>query len=584
MLFALTALVTPVQADEGVQLRVYNGAMSFLGEYMSGQSFDFGYTDIVSTYSCYDEIGVLDFNLEVPISNLSLRSNDEGLYLSIAFDQIHGENMELYGVSGWWDTCVDFDGDLNYVRVDGASLTATLGVKASGGDLEVYWAGDPQLTGSISTDISWFPDDIALYFLEDLIMEKAEEAVTEQVPALVNDYLGAALLDGEYGDFDVIVELEDADTTNEALALAASADVGWSSDDACPPEGSPPDPGRTPTLDFENDGSDLAIGITESALNSFFNESWTGGLYCFHEQDMQDLFALVQDSFDAGVADFEARADIGSAPHVTLDQGNVSFELSDLDLSLTGVLNGSREQLLHLNADIKGSADIGLDNGLSAFQLQMTDMGLYIEEFSASHLLDNDQEAEEDLKVFLHSWATGWVNSKASDMTLYGALYHLLGIYIKVDDLLYDNGGVMLFVSLYDEDDPEVDLEPPDTSVLVEEETEIGATLTWSSEDDREGAIAYSWQLDGGSWSAWSNDEAITLTGLPGGWHVFSVKSRDAWWNEDETPASTPFEVGATGCGGCGVTGGAGWLFALAGLFSAGRRSRGTTRCSEHDA
>ena len=584
-MLALLALATAAPTNDGVQLRLYNGGLDFVGEYMSGQVFDFGYTDIISSYSCYQEIGVLDFNLEVPISDLSLRSTNNGLELSISFDQIHGEDMTIYGESeDWLDTCVSFEGDLNYVRVDGASLSATLGVSAQNGDLEIYWADDPHLTGNIDTDISWFPDDIALYFLEDVIMEKAEEAVAGQVPDLVNDYLGAALLDGEYGDFDVLVELTDADPNSDGLALGASVDVGWSQEGSCPPDAAAPDPGRSPQLDFENDGSDLAIGVTEAALNSFFNEAWSGGFFCFHEQDMQDLFDLVRDSFDASIADLEARAEIGSAPHLTIDEGKVTVDVSNIDVSLSGVLNGTREQLLHLNADIKGSADIGLDNGLSAFQLQMTDMGLYIHDFSAAHLLDDDQKAEEDLKVFLHSWATGWVNSKANDMTLYGALYYLLGIYIKVDDLQYDPGGVMLFVSLYDEDDPAVDKIAPDTQVLVVEETQNGGTLSWSSTDDREGAIAYSWQLDGGTWSAWTNDESVTLTGLPEGWHVLSVKSRDSWWNEDETPASATFEVSEDGCGGCSGVAGGGWLLVLLGAFSAGRRSRGRTRCSGSDA
>ena len=91
----------------------------------------------------------------------------------------------------------------------------------------------------------------------------------------------------------------------------------------------------------------------------------------------------------------------------------------------------------------------------------------------------------------------------------------------------------------------------PDTSIASGPTGWINtqsATFTWTGSDNvtPTANLVYSWNLDSGTWSAYSAATTATLSSLSEGSHIFYVKAKDAAENEDSTPASRSFSVDCT--------------------------------------
>jgi len=56
-------------------------------------------------------------------------------------------------------------------------------------------------------------------------------------------------------------------------------------------------------------------------------------------------------------------------------------------------------------------------------------------------------------------------------------------------------------------------------------------------------SLAFAWRIDSGNWSSFNSDTSATVNNLPGGAHIFEVKTRDLAGNEDPTPAVRTFSV-----------------------------------------
>jgi Tol biopolymer transport system component len=93
------------------------------------------------------------------------------------------------------------------------------------------------------------------------------------------------------------------------------------------------------------------------------------------------------------------------------------------------------------------------------------------------------------------------------------------------------------------------DAVPPETEIVSGPCGQVACPsvgVSWKGTDDRAGPVAFAWRLDAGTWSAWTTDTTVTLTGLSDGAHVFEVKARDLSGNEDPTPARCEFTVAYT--------------------------------------
>jgi hypothetical protein len=99
-----------------------------------------------------------------------------------------------------------------------------------------------------------------------------------------------------------------------------------------------------------------------------------------------------------------------------------------------------------------------------------------------------------------------------------------------------------------------VDTTPPETNITSGPSgrtKDYTPTFTFSGSDNLSQAanLRYSYQVDGGAWSAYSSETSVTLggaSGLPEGSHTFYVKAKDEAGNEDQSPTQRSFRVDTT--------------------------------------
>ncbi len=91
---------------------------------------------------------------------------------------------------------------------------------------------------------------------------------------------------------------------------------------------------------------------------------------------------------------------------------------------------------------------------------------------------------------------------------------------------------------------------PPETSIdffLESVSREGNSVINWSGSDYYYGTpnnrLSYSYRLDGGEWSPFSEEEQYTFTSLGSGKHTLEVRARDLDFNIDPTPAVVEFKV-----------------------------------------
>jgi MYXO-CTERM domain-containing protein len=587
----LTAAATAAQIDDGVQAAVFPAGFAFAERQLRDRDFEVFVDHLGGAYDCYDEIGVEDFNLDLAVSSVSIALEGDTVTISVDFGTVRGEDMVIYGEdSDTWDTCPEFEVDLNYVVVHDAKLDLAVTVDVTGGALSLALADTPRLSGTLDMDFDYVPDSLVLYFFEDTLFEIARDELAAAFPSLVASYLGDPLtLGDQYGEFAVDLGLEDAGVSNRALRMSASSTVDWRGSTACPTDERAGDSeGESPTLSFEDTGdSSFGVGVTEGMINELFLTAWRQGYFCFTEEDVDKLLAMVGDSFDPGVAGLAASAWLERPPRVDLDSDGITLTLRGAGLRATGQIDGQTEELIALEGDIRGHLELGVDQALSAFTVDLNALELDVTELRADHLLSGEEDAEAHLESFIEDWAAGWASEQARDITLFSSLYYLWDFVLRVDRLDYTQGGVVVLASLFEADDPEVDTTPPDAGFELIDSTSSAAAFGLYGQDDREGPLSFSYQVNGAGWSAWSEEDVVILEDLEPGVYQFEVLARDSWLNVAPEPAVGWLEVDgmepAKGCGGrpsvcssrdpAGGAGALGWL-ALLGLVALRRRTR----------
>ena len=573
----LLALSTALAGAGGLQGRLYPGALQVAEALVSDQTFEVARDDVGAAYDCWDRIGVRDLSLTVPVETVELGLEDGELAVWIQFGDIEGEDWTLYAEDEeWTDSCPEFETAVTYVKLSGAALTARIALDVDDGVLQVETVGTPEIIGDLDSDIETFPDDLVLAFYEEEVMNTLAEALGDLVPELVDGYLSDALLGGQVGEFSLSFEPVSAGVTEDALKLSANGAAAWSGDDGCAPVDRIENTGRAPALDFDDPGdADLAVGLTESLATELVQGLWADGWFCFTEDNLSEFLDLVADAFDPSLGELTATAALSEPPDVVIDRDGLALGLSGAEIHV----RGGDEPLLDATLDLSGALELSVDPAVGAFTLSLHDLHVDITSFEADHLLSGD-DAADDLERFLEQWATGWVEDQTQDLVLFSTLYRLYGLVIRVDQITFEDGGLTIYLSLFEEDDPDVDSEAPDTDVAVTR-GEGGADVAWSGTDDRAGALAFMWRLDDGTWSSWTADAGVALTDLSPGSHTVEVVARDAWWNTDPSPAAKTFDVEALpepdveekgrGCG-CGSGGGPGLLAVGLALLALRRR------------
>ena len=428
------------------------------------------------------------------------------------------------------------------------------------GQLELEILGDPSISGSISTDIDWVPDDLILSFAEDAIFEAIEDAVDEEVPRMVSDLVDAASYAGQVGDIAFEVEVSEIDSSHTALAFGMDVDAEWLGDACEVPDNAGDPQGRSPTVSLsEGDKADIAVGITEYQINRLFHGAWSDGLLCFEAGPLAEIVEGLDASVAGPIDNPEAELSFSSAPVFSIDEGGITLQIKGLHYALRGQVDGQELTILNLDADLTLGVEVQVQHSVSSFVLSLTDSDLELSNFQADTIVKDDEEAISAVAALLEGWVMDTLPERLNNVPLYGNLFYAAGIYLRVSVLDTQAGALLIKGDLFDEDDPEVDIEEPDTEAKVsvlgpaEMLVEVGAT------DNSQGPFAYSLRIDKGDWTDWTDQTLVTLPTPEPGRHTLAVRARDAWLNVDSTPAEIVFRVDAdtppdNGCD-CAVSG-----------------------------
>jgi MYXO-CTERM domain-containing protein len=575
-LMAMTAFAVPVEG--GIQVAIFEEGADFIRGFIEGQEFDIAVDEIGTDYSCFDMLGVRNFNLNIPINEFELSFDDRNASIRVTFDTIRGEDMELFGEDeDWWDICPSFSTDFYYLQITDLVFEVGLSPSVQDGNLVMEVVGNPLVSGNLDTDINNVPDSLILAAIEGLIWDTIADKAAELIPSLVASYWDKDMLSGNVFDFDLAAILDDAQVTGQSLQLGATLHASWTGDSGCSPAGAASGHGRRPDLTFgDGNGADLGIGITESQLNRLFRDAWADGFLCFPQDRMDLVYDAISGLIDPDIGGLALSAVFRSAPVITIEDGRATASFPNLELEIRGEVDGSEIEILGLVADLHANLELGLEPALTALTLTLHDLDLDFDEFRAEHLLSDNEEAVDHFKSFLRGWVADWVAEQIQGMALFATQFHFMGTYIRVDDIAYETGGMKILIKLYDENDPEVDKIAPDTEVTLvytDPATET-ASLELSGTDDRTAPLAWTIQVDGEGWSSWQLEDTALIEGLSMGSHTIEVMARDNWLNVDATPASIVIEMGdpfgavedegdAKGCGCSSRPGSAGGLAGL---------------------
>ena len=537
--------------EGGVQVAAFQSGFGFVAERLEGQIFNID-RDLVSSsdVACYDEVGIRDLNVEIPVDGVSLDLKANSLVIDVHFGRIHGEDMKLFAAdSDTWDACPSLEEvDFRSFEIENARILVEMRPLLSGGDFQLEILGEPSISGDLSTDIEWVPDALILSFVEDTIFETVEDLFLERVPALAAALVDTSLFVGELGDIGLDVQLTDIDTGRSALSIGMDVDAEWLGD-GCEISGIISEPaGRNPRVNFGDGlGHDVGIAVTEYQLNRLFHGAWADGLLCFGEGPLSDIAESVEALIGDSVEDSEVALDFSSAPQFIVDAQAISVAINDLHFSMSGKVDGEDTLLVALDASLKLGAEVRVDHAVSSFALSLTTAELSIDSLQLDALLEESAGASGRLEQFLEGWAMETLSARINNVPLYGNLFHVADIYVRITDVDTEGGAVVILGALYDGDDPEVDTEPPETSARITSATDLGMSFEMQAEDNSAGPFAFSYRLDSGSWSDWFAENTASITLPDPGEHYLEVRARDAWLNVDPSPSRILFAVDDAG-------------------------------------
>jgi len=543
LLLIPTALALP--SDGGIQVAMYKPGADFAESLIEGQSIDFAEDVLGAEVGCYDQVGIRDLNIHIPVGDAELEFADDTLTVDVIFDQIHGEDMVIFGEDGeWLDVCPGFETNFNSFQITNGHIRLTLEPQIEEGTVQMDVIGTPIISGNITTDIDWIPEELILTFVEDAIWSTLSDTLSEQIPELVTEYLNTTRYAGQFGNLDMSVEVVEVRVQEEYFAMGMDLNVEWNGE-SCLVMNAPEEPeGRTPLIDFgDGDGSDLGIAITERQLNALLLGAYADGLLCFEFGPLAGTLDAVDDSISDPVEDAELDIRFDAPPIMRMDEDRLRMDLDDFHLSLSGKVEGEDIQFFSLDADIEAAVELRVDSDISAVVLDLVYLEVDISDFQADPLLSDKDGAKERLLGFLDDWILETVAGQLQQVPLYGSLLHAADIFIRLDETGAIDGGLLIQASLFSSDDPEVDTEAPDTQARVSETSLTTVTIEWEGEDDKADALTFSWRINEGEWSDWLGGEETSVPAPPPGTHILEVRARDDWNNIDPSPALIAFEI-----------------------------------------
>ncbi len=542
------SVASAASVSGGIQVAAFQSGFDFLADRYSGEVITIERDTVgAEDVACYDEVGVRNLNVEVPIDAVELDLRPNSIEIDIHFGLIQGQDMKIFGDdSDTFDACVSFENDFHSLEVRDARLLLEVVPDLVDGRLDLRILGNPSVNGTIQTDIDWIPDDLILSVAEDAIFGAIESAIDERLPAMVTDLVDTVAFAGALGDMAFGVEISDIESSNIGLSLGMDVDAEWRGDGCEPPEDVGIVTGREPNIDLnEGVSADFAVAITEYQINQLFHGAWADGLLCFDAGPLAEIGDELEWSLDGPVENPVSELKIQEAPVFSFKEDGISLRVGGLEYSARGEVDGEPVSLIDVDADLIIRAELELDHSISSFIFSLDDIQIDFSTFEVGVALSEQQEAKDSLEALLRVWAMDALAARIQDVPLYSNLFKTAGVFLRVSMVETAYGAVVIKGDLYNDDDPEVDTEAPHTRAEIRGKNDEGILFAVEASDNSRGPFAFSTRLDSGEWSDWTSDELLTIPIPSLGGHSLDVRARDAWLNVDPSPVTVMFTVEA---------------------------------------
>ncbi len=540
---------------------------------------------------CFDLVGInnLDIATHINLADLDWQATPDGLAVTAYIDyldvmgQLFGEDSDTF------DLCPSFSVTLNQMRLEGIVFTANVVPSAVNYDLYVNFNQPPQISvENLVVDINNFPgfvEDLVFSteFVQDFLFAKVNELLAEKVPELTKEALFYAMFTGTAGPgFDYAVGVSSIDVGAEGAnaMLDIQVDFDGVAPPCLPPANMPDFTKRgTPGLGEYGDTSMLELSVADAGVNEVLWAAWKSGFLCFDsELHPIEAFEHVLEGINPVAGEMlKYRVVVAKPPQVLFHDGKVEANVEQFYVEAKAIgADGTEKQLLVLKADLRMGVNLEVDRATNRVLVSLDGTDIQFQQIESEVLFNEERDTEQHLKDFVQGFVIPRLNDRINDMPVTNALFPVSDYIVLLDSLNLREGHAVAGASLFRADDPAVDKVAPDTTI-VSSPALIDTTYTtmeFSGSDDRAGSLVYSWQIDGAGWSSWSEELEAELSALTQGQHVFEVKARDRWMNEDASPASVSFTVQAVkarSSAGCDVDGAGGRApaGALASLFAA---------------
>lgn len=577
LITANVAVAAPI-IPKAVGLRLTENALSFVEREASQRPLDYFNPRISKPdVKCFDEVGVDNFQLSsfLDTAELDFHETPTGIQLTayIDFIDIYGE---LWGDdSDTFDLCPSFGVTLNQAYVSGIVFTADVKPYVDDAyNLFVDFNAPPQLLfDDVMIDVQYFPDfieDLVLSqeFVQDFLMRKINDALAQKVPEMLSDPLFEAVFTGTAGPVDYrigIAEIAiDTDGANTFLDVQVDAASG-STPPACVaflPEPAFPVRG-TSGLGEYGDSSMLEISIADAAVNEVVWAAWKSGMMCYDaETHPLEAFRHVLEGINP-LADEMLQYEISMAkpPELVFEDGKLAAKMTGFHMEASALTpSGEEKLLLRVDADMSMGAVVEVDRATNRVLFSMDMMDITFDAIESEILFSDSEQAEEHLKEFIAGFVIPRMQSKMQRYEVTNSVFPASDYLVMLDFVELREGHAVAGATLLRADDPSINHVAPDTFVendpgLVKK---THVSIEYSGTDDDSDVLLYSYRLDAGDWSAFTEKTEADLTALTEGPHTFEVKSRDRWQNEDGTPATATFQVAAVTerdmMGGCGCS------------------------------
>ncbi len=571
MITPILALCGLALADEPARATaaLYPSAIEMVTDAIAGEVLSFESERLSAPVNCFDEVGVTDFSLDIPIDRVIVTPSDGRVDVRIELGEVRGEGWGIYATDAEddGDDCTSFEGDLDWITLQNGGVEGAFALSAADGQIVVELAEDPVFFGDLDMDIVWapewaegwgwdlFPDDLVLDLFEEDVIDLLGERSAEYLSTLLAENVGEASFESTLGSLGVAFSVEEMTTTPAAISAAAAVDLSWEGIHACQPE----DPaltweGSAPTLALAQRGEELlGLGATEALLNQFAVQLWADGLLCMTPGDVDDLLGGLLP--DLGASSISGMLRLDRPPVITLLPDVVGLVTENVQIELIGRDGDERITLLALEADVAATASLALDADLASLTISLLRMDLDVDVSETEHLLEGGPEAREELEAFLSDWLPELAVQKVQNLPVLGTVLWTDTHAVRLEHLLLETGSVTGGVGLVSREDPRADQIAPEAIATLASIDATHARVVFSAEDDRDGPIAYRHRLGEGTWSIWSLEDVIEIAVTPGQRIVLELAARDAWLNEDPRPArlvlEAPVPLGgpALGCG-----------------------------------